>query len=56
MLEKKKIVYACLSHLPMHMNDQKTNINIEELSEVLPTRIQEFGKVRKNYFPVFNKD
>ncbi len=38
LLEKKeKIVYACLSYLPMHMNELagQTNLNIEELSEVL---------------------
>lgn len=55
LLEKKeKIVYACLSHLPMHMNEiaGKTNINIEELSEVLlQLEFKSLVKeVRKNYF------
>ncbi len=55
LLEKKEnIVYACLSHLPMHMNEiaGETNINVDELSEILlKLELKKLVKeIRKNYF------
>lgn len=57
---KEKMVYACLSHLPKHMNEiaEKTNINIEELSEILlQLELKQLIKEnRKNYYSCFLKN
>lgn len=55
LLEKKeKVVYACLSCLPKHMNSiaKETNFTIEELSEILlQLELKNMIKeIRKNYF------
>ncbi len=55
LLEKKeKIVYACLSCLPKHMNSiaEETGFTIEELSEILlQLELKNMIKeIRKNYF------
>lgn len=55
LLEKKeKIVYACLSHLPKHMNEiaGDTNLSINELSGILLNlELKNLAKeIRKNYY------
>ena len=51
---KEKIVYACLSHLPKHMNEiaGETNLHIDELSVILlQLEIKKLAKeIRKNYY------
>ena len=51
---KEKIVYACLSFLPKHMNEiaGETNLSIVELTEILmQLELKNFiRQVRKNYY------
>ncbi len=52
--KKEKIVYACLSHLPKHMNEiaGDTNLSINELSGILLNlELKNLAKeIRKNYY------